>query len=166
MKDDELDDVIASLLDVDDESEGGATESASETGAEAADGVGTTADGDLQKHPTLTDPTKATVSLTERAAKEVARIRASEGLDEDLILRVAVESGGCSGLSYKLGYDYPSENDIRLESQGVAILLDPEHAPYLHECEVDYPEGLQARGFVFNNPNASESCGCGESFAV
>ncbi|MDA0671755.1 MAG: hypothetical protein O2991_03645, partial [Bacteroidetes bacterium] len=118
MKDDELDDVIASLLDVDDESDGGGTESTSETGAEAADGVGTTADGDLQKHPTLTDPTKATVSLTERAAKEVTRIRASEGLDENLILRVAVESGGCSGLSYKLGYDYPSENDIRLESQG------------------------------------------------
>jgi Iron-sulfur cluster assembly accessory protein len=161
MKDEELDDVIASLLDVEEDSEEGSTNAAG-----VAEGVGTAADGDLQKHPALTDPSKAIVSLTERAAKEVARIRASEGLDEDLILRVAVESGGCSGLSYKLGYDYPSDHDIRLESQGVAILLDPEHAPYLHECVVDYPEGLQARGFVFNNPNASESCGCGESFAV
>ncbi|MDR9446487.1 MAG: iron-sulfur cluster assembly accessory protein [Balneolaceae bacterium] len=164
MKDDELDDVIASLLDVDEESEGATSEAEGST--EAAEGVGTASDGELQKHPTLSDPTQATVSLTERAAKEVARIRTAEGLDEELILRVAVESGGCSGLSYKLGYDYPSEQDIRLESQGVSILLDPEHAPYLHECEVDYPEGLQARGFVFNNPNASESCGCGESFAV
>ena len=84
MKDEKLDDVIASLLDVDEELEDDST-----SATDVAEGVGTAEDGDLQKHPTLTDPSKATVSLTERAAREVARIRASEGLDEDLILRVA-----------------------------------------------------------------------------
>lgn len=106
------------------------------------------------------------VSLTERAARQVRKIRETEELNEDLCLRVAVEGGGCSGLSYKLGFDHKSEDDEVLISQGIEIIVDPKHMMYLKGISVDYPDGLDARGFTFDNPNASETCGCGSSFAT
>lgn len=106
------------------------------------------------------------VKLTERAARQVEKIIAKEDLSDDLYLRVAVEGGGCSGLSYKLGLDHKTEEDKIIESQGIEILVDPRHMMYLEGIEIDYPDGLDARGFTFDNPNASESCGCGTSFAV
>lgn len=147
--DENLDDIIASLLDADDES------------APTAD-AGT---------PRLDEtdnalPTAVAVHLTERASREVRRIQQAESLPDSLRLRVAVEGGGCSGLSYKLGFDEPGAEDLRCESQRVEIVIDPSHALYLDGIVIDYPDGLEARGFVFSNPNASESCGCGSSFAV
>ncbi|NIT61388.1 MAG: iron-sulfur cluster assembly accessory protein [Aliifodinibius sp.] len=106
------------------------------------------------------------VQLTERAADQVRHIREDEDLDEGLCLRVAVEGGGCSGLSYKLGFDYESEEDEVIISQGIKIIVDPKHMMYLKGISVDYPDGLDARGFTFDNPNASETCGCGSSFAT
>lgn len=106
------------------------------------------------------------VQLTERAVKQVRSIRSEENLDEDLYLRVAVEGGGCSGLSYKLGFDHKSDEDEVLVSQDIEIIVDPKHMMYLKGISVDYPDGLDARGFTFDNPNATETCGCGSSFAT
>lgn len=106
------------------------------------------------------------VRLTERAARQVRRIKADEGLSDDLYLRIAVEGGGCSGLSYKLGFDHRGEEDEILESQELEVLVDPRHMIYLEGIVIDYPDGLNARGFTFENPNASETCGCGSSFAT
>jgi iron-sulfur cluster assembly accessory protein len=106
------------------------------------------------------------VSLTERAARQIKRIRDNEDLEDGLYLRVAVEGGGCSGLSYKLGFDIRTDEDTIVESQGFEIVVDPKHLLYLDGIVIDYPDGLDARGFTFDNPNASESCGCGSSFAV
>lgn len=106
------------------------------------------------------------VSLTERAAKQIKRIRESEDLDEALYLRVAVEGGGCSGLSYKLGFDIRTDDDKLFDSKDLDIIVNPKHLMYLDGIVIDYPDGLDARGFTFDNPNASESCGCGSSFAV
>ncbi len=106
------------------------------------------------------------VQLTERAAEQVRKIRSDESLEDDLCLRVAVEGGGCSGLSYKLGFDYQTEEDEVIVSKGIEIIVDPKHMMYLKGISVDYPDGLDARGFTFDNPNASETCGCGSSFAT
>lgn len=106
------------------------------------------------------------VGLTERAARQVRKIKEDEGLADDLYLRVAVEGGGCSGLSYKLGFDYKSDDDEILVSRGIEILVDPRHMMYLKGISIDYPDGLDARGFTFDNPNAEETCGCGSSFAT
>ncbi len=147
--DENLDDIIASLLDADEE-----------TAPAAAAG---------KPHLDETDnalPSDVTVHLTERASREVRRIQQAESLSESLRLRVAVEGGGCSGLSYKLGFDEPGAEDLRCVSQSLEIVVDPSHALYLDGIVIDYPDGLEARGFVFSNPNASESCGCGSSFAV
>ena len=137
-----LDDVIASLLDVeeDDVASSGSEEERELTG----------------------EP----VTLTERAAKQVEKIKAEESLDDNLYLRVAVEGGGCSGLSYKLGLDYRKEEDVVFESFGVELIVEPKHLMYLEGIEIDYPDGLDARGFTFDNPNAVDNCGCGTSFSI
>lgn len=142
-KEENLDDVIASLIDEDEE------ESITE------EPVATSPKGNMKP-----------VMLTERAARQVREIKKSEDLDEELYLRVAVEGGGCSGLSYKLGFDIRTDEDQIVESQGLEIVIDPKHLMYLEGIQIDYPDGLNARGFTFDNPNASESCGCGTSFAV
>lgn len=139
MQNDNLDDVIASLIDFEED------------------------ETQVQPEPVVTDKS---VYLTPRAAKEITNIKATEGLDENLFLRVAVEGGGCSGLSYKLGFDVKTDDDTVLNSEGLQIIVDPRHMMYLGGIEIDYPNGLDARGFTFSNPNASESCGCGTSFAV
>lgn len=144
LPEDNLDDVISSLIDVDEEE---------------SDGNGT---ADSISSDSKSDP----VILTERAAKQIRKIKEDENLDEGLFLRVAVEGGGCSGLSYKLGFDVKTDEDQVVESQGLDIVIDPKHMMYLNGISIDYPDGLDARGFTFDNPNASESCGCGTSFAV
>ena len=106
------------------------------------------------------------VILTKRAAEQVRNIRERENLDDELYLRVAVEGGGCSGLSYKLGFDWRNDEDELIKSRGVEIVLDKRHKLYLDGVQIDYPDGLDARGFTFDNPNASETCGCGSSFAT
>lgn len=117
-------------------------------------------------HPPTEKSDLPPVSLTERAAKQINKIKNNENLDDGLYLRVAVEGGGCSGLSYKLGFDVKTEEDQVENSQGMEIVIDQKHLMYLDGIVIDYPDGLDARGFTFDNPNASESCGCGSSFAV
>lgn len=146
--DENLDDVIADLID--------GVEGESAPGAVAPAG------------PPETEyvPGEEGVRLTERAARQILKIKAEEDLPGELYLRIAVEGGGCSGLSYKLGFDHRGEEDRMLESRQIEILVDPRHMIYLEGIVIDYPDGLDARGFTFENPNASETCGCGSSFAT
>lgn len=106
------------------------------------------------------------VGLTERAARRVDKIIDEQQSDEKLYLRIAVEGGGCSGLSYKLGLDHKTEKDSKIESHGIEIVVEETHMIYLRGISIDYPDGLDARGFTFDNPNANETCGCGSSFAT
>jgi iron-sulfur cluster assembly protein len=106
------------------------------------------------------------VTLTEGAIAEVKKLMADPGFDAAQYLRVGVKGGGCSGLSYVLGFDAKEEDDEIYEIQGVPVVMKKAHGIYLHGMLVDFQDGLNARGFVFKNPNASSTCGCGTSFAV
>ena len=107
------------------------------------------------------------VSITERAVKEVRRIVEDQNLPDGTALRVGVKGGGCSGFSYTLGFDDKvSEIDQIEEVEGIRIVCDPKSFLYLNGTQVDFEESLMGRGFKFTNPNASKSCGCGESFSV
>lgn len=153
-----LDDVIADLID--DDSENGLDQSstAKEDQESAFEGIA---------QPKKTgESSRQTVQLTPRAARQINKIISEENFEDDLYLRVAVEGGGCSGLSYKLGLDHRTDEDELIKSQGVEIVVNPRHMMYLEGITIDYPDGLDARGFTFDNPNASESCGCGSSFAI
>lgn len=105
------------------------------------------------------------VSFTESALAEVKKVWDSNN-DKMLRLRVGVKGGGCSGLSYVLELDKPSENDMEYEIQGVPVIMNMAHGIYLLGMEIDHGSGLDARGFIFKNPNADITCGCGTSFSV
>ncbi|MES2702133.1 MAG: iron-sulfur cluster assembly accessory protein [Bacteroidota bacterium] len=109
---------------------------------------------------------KSPVSLTPSAIGEVKRLMTEPGFDATQYLRIGVKGGGCSGLSYVLGFDAKEEDDEIYDAEGVPVIMKNAHGIYLFGIQVDYQDGLNARGFVFNNPNASSSCGCGTSFAV
>ena len=107
------------------------------------------------------------IALTERAKKEVLRIIKEQNLPSTTALRVGVKGGGCSGFSYTLGFDdQVAETDQVEEQDGVRVVCDPKSFLYLSGTEVDFEESLMGRGFKFGNPNASKTCGCGESFSV
>jgi iron-sulfur cluster assembly protein len=107
------------------------------------------------------------VTLTEKAAGEVKKIITEQNLPESTVLRVGVQGGGCSGFSYSLGFDSAtSERDRVVDIHGVKLAVDKKFDPYLEGTVVDYYDGLEKRGFVFNNPNVVKSCGCGSSFQV
>jgi iron-sulfur cluster assembly protein len=107
------------------------------------------------------------IAITERAAKELRRIVDDQKLPETTVLRVGVKGGGCSGFSYSLGFDDTiHEDDQTAETDGFKIVCDPKSFLYLNGTEVDFEESLMGRGFKFGNPNASKTCGCGESFSV
>ena len=105
------------------------------------------------------------VMLTPSAKEELARLF-NANTDASKMLRIGVKGGGCSGLSYVLEMDERKERDEIYEIEGLPCLIDPAHQMYLFGREIDWKTGLDARGFVFNNPNASSTCGCGTSFAV
>jgi len=107
----------------------------------------------------------APVTFTEGALKEIKELQVQPGM-EGMFLRVGVKGGGCSGLSYVLGFDKKEDDDVESEVQGIPVIMKKAHGMYLLGMEIDYASGLNARGFIFNNPNASSSCGCGTSFAV
>lgn len=109
---------------------------------------------------------EAPVTFTTGAMKEIKRLVSAPDFDKEMLLRVGVKGGGCSGLSYVLGFDKPEADDELFEVEGVKAIMKKAHGLYLAGMEIDFSEGLNARGFVFNNPNASSSCGCGTSFAV
>lgn len=107
------------------------------------------------------------ISITERAALEVKRIVEDQKLPEETGLRVGVKGGGCSGFSYTLGFDDSvSATDQVHTVDGIKVICDPKSFLYLNGTVVDFEESLMGRGFKFTNPNASKSCGCGESFSV
>jgi iron-sulfur cluster assembly protein len=106
------------------------------------------------------------VSLTERAAKEVKKIIEDQKMEASTLLRVGVVGGGCSGFQYSLGFDqkYDEKADSKFDCHGVSLVVDKKSALYLDGTTVDFYEGLEKRGFTFDNPNATKSCGCGSSF--
>jgi iron-sulfur cluster assembly protein len=110
--------------------------------------------------------TESVITLTAGAASEVRRIMADNKIPEGYKLRVGVTGGGCSGLSYSLGFDKQLEGDDMFVSEGIDILMDKRHQMYLSGIVVDFMDGLQGRGFTFNNPNATKTCGCGSSFSA
>jgi iron-sulfur cluster assembly protein len=105
------------------------------------------------------------VVLTEKAAQEVKRIMEAQNF-HDHVLRVGVTGGGCSGFNYSLGFDtsFDDKVDSKQEYHGVPVVVDKKSALYLDGTTVDFHEGIDRRGFTFDNPNAVKSCGCGSSF--
>ena len=84
--------------------------------------------------------------------------------EADKILRVLVESGGCSGFQYGMSFDEPKPDDVALESEGVPFIIDPASLAYLDGSAIDFDDGLHGKGFEIRNPNAQDTCGCGKSF--
>ena len=106
------------------------------------------------------------VTLTQSAVEEIKRLMGAEGFDNTQQLRVGVKGGGCSGMTYVLGFDARTEKDEAFEIEGISCIMEKAHGIYLMGMQVDWQGGLNSRGFTFNNPNASKTCGCGTSFAV
>jgi iron-sulfur cluster assembly protein len=107
------------------------------------------------------------IILTEKAMSEVRKIMSQNNIPETYGLRVGVKGGGCSGLSYSLGFDKEArEGDKIITKDGVQLFVDPKSLFYLSGTELDYTDGLNGKGFVFNNPSAAKTCGCGSSFGV
>jgi iron-sulfur cluster assembly protein len=111
--------------------------------------------------------TKEELTLTEKAINEVRKIMAENNIPDDFSLRVGVKGGGCSGLSYTLGFDSDiKETDKILNISDLKIAVDWKSILYLSGTSIDYTDGLTGKGFVFNNPLAKKTCGCGSSFGV
>ena len=106
------------------------------------------------------------VSFTTGAMAEIKKLMSQKDFDASLSLRIGVKGGGCSGMTYILGFEQKKENDIEFESEGIKCIMDKSHEMYLQGMLIDWQDGLNNRGFNFVNPNASSSCGCGTSFAV
>ena len=107
------------------------------------------------------------VTLSEKAASEVKKIMTEQSMPEGTVLRVGVQGGGCSGFAYSLNFDTEtSDRDRVIDVLGVKLAVDKKFDPYLDGTVVDFYDGLEKRGFVFNNPNVVKSCGCGSSFQV
>ncbi len=107
------------------------------------------------------------VTVTDKAKEKVLSLMQEAGLDSSYFLRVSVKGGGCSGLSYNLDFDNEEKTgDQFFEDKGIRITLDMKSFLYLAGTELDFSDGLNGKGFNFNNPNASRTCGCGESFSV
>ncbi|MCB0734964.1 MAG: iron-sulfur cluster assembly accessory protein [Flavobacteriales bacterium] len=107
------------------------------------------------------------ITITPNALNKIDQLKAEEGLNGDYFIRVGVVGGGCSGLSYNLDFDNElREGDQEFESEGAKIVCDMKSFLYLCGTELDFTDGLNGKGFNFINPNATRTCGCGESFAV
>ncbi|HQY12610.1 MAG TPA: iron-sulfur cluster assembly accessory protein, partial [Ferruginibacter sp.] len=112
------------------------------------------------------ETTTVPVTLTASARAEIKRLMNEEGFDVNKSLRIGVKGGGCSGMTYVLGFDAKTEKDDGFDIDGIPVIMERAHGIYLAGMEVDWQGGLNSRGFTFNNPNASKTCGCGTSFAV
>lgn len=114
------------------------------------------------------DTTTATapLKLTEGAIRELKKLREQQEVSEDFGLRVGVEGGGCAGMNYILGFDQKKDGDTEYLIDGIRVFMNNAHGLYLAGMEIDFQNGLDARGFTFNNPNATSTCGCGTSFSA
>ena len=101
------------------------------------------------------------INVTEKALKKLVEIKG----DQQKMLRVAVMGGGCSGMQYKLSWDDMSDKDHMMNFDAITVIVDPKSALFIRGIELDYSDGLDGTGFVFRNPNATRSCGCGSSFS-
>lgn len=106
------------------------------------------------------------VTLTAGAVKELKRLMNEPDFDKTQFLRIGVKGGGCSGMTYVLGFDQKQESDDHFEIDDIECVMTRAHEIYLMGMEIDFQGGLNSRGFTFSNPNASKTCGCGTSFAV
>jgi iron-sulfur cluster assembly protein len=107
------------------------------------------------------------LKLTTKAIAEVKKIKGQNSIPEHYGLRMGVKGGGCSGFTYTLGFDAePRDTDKILEAEDIRVFVDPKSLFYLMGVELDFTDGLNGRGFTFNNPNATKTCGCGSSFGV
>jgi len=118
----------------------------------------------------MTDATaldaNALVTITGRAEAEIRSIFERDKQDDEVGLRLRVIGGGCSGLSYQMEFSERRPDDSVIECGGFKVLLDPKSTIYLKGITLDFQDGLQGKGFVFGNPNATNTCGCGESFSI
>ncbi len=110
--------------------------------------------------------TTAPIKITENALTELRKIMNDQQIPDSHGLRVGVKGGGCSGFSYVLGFDEQKEKDNVYQLDGMKIFMEKSHGIYLIGMEIDWLDGLNNRGFIFNNPNASDTCGCGTSFSA
>ncbi|HEY0176966.1 MAG TPA: iron-sulfur cluster assembly accessory protein [Pedobacter sp.] len=107
------------------------------------------------------------ITITEKAKSKIDHLMQESQMDTDYFLRVSVKGGGCSGLTYNMDFDNEAQKDDQFfEDKGIRIALDMKSFLYLAGTELDFTDGLNGKGFNFNNPNATRSCGCGESFSV
>ncbi len=113
-------------------------------------------------------PAPTSLTITDKAVAEIKRIQAADSTAEGAHLRVMVVGGGCSGMSYKLGFDAQplAASDKIFEKDGVKVVCDAKSYLYLAGTELDFTDGLNGTGFVFKNPNAKRTCGCGSSFSA
>ncbi len=109
---------------------------------------------------------KSVILLTDSAVEQIQRIVKEQNIPSEYGLRVGVKGGGCSGFSYVLGFDEQKEKDTVSYANGIKVLMEKAHGIYLAGMEIDWLNGLENRGFSFNNPNAEENCGCGTSFSA
>ena len=115
---------------------------------------------------TAVETEAAPVTFTEGAVKELLKLKDQQELGEEFGLRVGVEGGGCSGMSYVLGFDQKKDGDQEYNINDIRVFMHKAHGLYLVGMQIDFQDGLNARGFTFNNPNAASTCGCGTSFSV
>ena len=113
-----------------------------------------------------TNQTTMPVAFTAPAITEIKRLLNSDQTTPGTILRVGVKGGGCAGMTYILAFDKAEDNDRHFEYEGIPMIMNKAHGMYLMGMQVDYQDGLNSRGFVFVNPNAKSTCGCGTSFSV
>jgi iron-sulfur cluster assembly protein len=107
------------------------------------------------------------IQVSETAAKRINALKSEDNASAEAFLRVFVKRGGCSGFSYKMEFDtVTKENDKVFESNGAKVVIDGQSLLYLIGMTLDYEGGLNGKGFIFSNPNASKTCGCGSSFGV
>jgi iron-sulfur cluster assembly protein len=109
---------------------------------------------------------KLPVILTQNAIQEIKDLKAKGSYNDNYGLRLGVKGGGCSGFSYILDFDTQQDNDDIFFVDGIKLYIDKSQAIYLYDCEIDFKNGLDNRGFIFNNPNATSTCGCGTSFSA
>ena len=117
--------------------------------------------------PVTQNGVELTVAISEKAADKIKYFAEKDGIDQNVGIRVAVKGGGCSGLTYdlKITGDF-NETDKVVEQHGVKVIVDKKSYIYLVGTELDFSDGLNGKGFVFENPNAKKACGCGTSFSV